>query len=166
MHLKKSVIGLQVRALKNCNKWTSVHKDYWRWKNVIFWINTHTQIEKQPNHNWNTPIHLKTNGSHIKVPLIFLFLIMTDVWKSYVFITNCELNGYVYILEIVLDIFCGCLTLNRMHIKLASLIICSINNNLTNTSSTPPPEIKKTVLYLVHLIVLCPSTVTSYLLEI
>ena len=46
--------------------------------------------------------------------------------------TNCELNGYVYILEIVLEILDelihnlrnvgGCLTLNEMHLKLTSLI--------------------------------------------
>ena len=39
---------------------------------------------------------------------------------------------------------CGCLTLNEMHIKLASLIISLTNNNLANTSSTHPPEVKKT----------------------
>ena len=33
--------------------------------------------------------------------------------------------------------------MNEVHIKLASLIICLINYNLTNTSSTPPPELKK-----------------------
>ena len=60
---------------------------------------------------------------------------------------------YVYILEIVLEILdelihdspnvCGCLTLNEMHIKLASLIISLTNDNLTNITSTPPPEVKK-----------------------
>ena len=48
---------------------------------------------------------------------------------------------------------CECLTLNEMHIQLASLIVCLINYNLTNTLSTPPPEVKKTVLYIVHLII-------------
>ena len=72
--------------------------------------------------------------------------------STYVFITNCELYGYLYILEIVLDIMdkliddsqnvCGCLTLNDMHIKLTSLITCSIIDNLTNTSSTSPPKVK------------------------
>ena len=38
---------------------------------------------------------------------------------------------------------CGTLALNEMHIELASLIICLINYNLTSTSSTPPPEVKK-----------------------
>ena len=28
MHLKKSVMRLQVTAFKNCNKWTPVYKDY------------------------------------------------------------------------------------------------------------------------------------------
>ena len=117
----------------------------------IFWINAHsihTPIKKKPNQDWNTPIHLKNNGPHIKAPSIFWFLIM-----NYVFITTFWLNGYVYILEIVLDKLdklihgfrniCGCLTLNEMHIKLALLITCLINGNLTDTSSTPPPEVKK-----------------------
>ena len=65
------------------------------------------------------------------------------------------LNGYAYILEIVLHILekltddlwnvCGCLTLNKIHIELASSISFSINNNLTNTSSTAPNEVKNTV---------------------
>ena len=69
-----------------------------------------------------------------------------------VFVTNCGLSGYVYIFEIVPDILdkpihnsrnvCGCFTLNEMHIELASSIFCSINNNLTNISSTFPPEVK------------------------
>ena len=36
---------------------------------------------------------------------------------------------------------CGCLNLDEMYIELASLIISSINENLTNTSSTSPPEV-------------------------
>ena len=62
-------------------------------------------------------------------------------------------NGYVYTLETVLDILdklihdsqnvCGYLTLNKMHIKLTSLIISFINDNLKNASSTPPPKVKK-----------------------
>ena len=32
-----------------------------------------------------------------------------------------------------------------MHIKLASLIICATNDNLTNKSSTLPPEVKKSI---------------------
>ena len=73
MHSRKSVMGLQIWAFKNCNKWTLVYKDYWRWK---FWINAHTPIENQSNQDWNTPTHLKNNGPHIKVSLIFWFLIM------------------------------------------------------------------------------------------
>ena len=45
-----------------------------------------------------------------------------------------------------------CLMLNEMHIKLASLIICTTNDNLTNTSSTLPPELKKIVLNIAHII--------------
>ena len=139
----------------------------------ICWINVHTLIEKQSNEDGNTPIHLKNNAPHIKVHLIFWFLIMIS---TYVFITNCGLNGYVYILEIALDILnklihdsqniCGCLTLNAMHIKLASLIICLIDDNLTNMSSTPPSEGKKTILYIAHLIILCTLNRNFHLLEI
>ena len=63
---------------------------------------------------------------------------------------------WVCILEIVRDIFelihdsqntCGHLSLNETNIKFTSLIICSVNNNLTNRSSTPPPEGKKVTVY-------------------
>ena len=60
---------------------------------------------------------------------------------------------YAYILEIILVTLnkliynsqnvCEYLALNEMLIKLASLIICSINDNFTNTTSTPPLEVKK-----------------------
>ena len=118
--------------------------------------------------NTEIPNPLKKNhGLHIKVSLIFWFFIMT----AYVFMTNCGLNGYVHILEIDLDILdklfhvsrngCGCLTMNEINIKLVSLVICSIDDNLTNTSSTRLPEVKKTVLYRVHLVIFCTSTETS-----
>ena len=152
MHLKKSVMRPQITVFKNCNKWTPVYKGHWRWK-LIFWINAHSPVEKQSNQDPsnNTLIHLKNNGSHIKVPLIFRFLIMSFYLC---FITYCGLNGYVYILERVLDILnkliddsqniCGYLTLNEIHTKLTSLMIFSNNRNLINTSWTPtPPEGKK-----------------------
>ena len=112
-------------------------------------MNAHIPIEKPSKQDWNTLIHLKNNGPHIEVSFICFF------YHDFllVFITDCGLNRYVYILDIVLGILdklihdsqniCGCLTLNEMHIKLTSLITCSINNNLTNTSSIPPPEVKK-----------------------
>ena len=56
---------------------------------------------------------------------------------------------------------CGCFTQNEMLIKLTFLIICLINNNFTNTASTSPSEVKKTVLYIIHLIIFCTSTETS-----
>ena len=78
----------------------------------------------------------------MKVPLIFWFLIMTF---NLCFITNFGLNVYLYMLEIVLNILeklihdsrnvCGCLTLNEIHIELASLIISSIKDSITNISS-------------------------------
>ena len=43
MHLKKSVMRLQITAFKDCNKWTPVYKKF------IFSINAHTPVEKQSN---------------------------------------------------------------------------------------------------------------------
>ena len=106
----------------------------------IFWINAHAPIEKESNQDWNTTIHFKNNGPHITVPLISWFLIMIFYLCL---ITNFELNGYVYVLEIDSQNICGCLTLNIMHIKIISLIICLINDNFTKTPSTPPPEGKR-----------------------
>ena len=39
-------------------------------RKFIFWISAHTPIEKQTNQGWNTPIHLKNNGPHVKVFLV------------------------------------------------------------------------------------------------
>ena len=130
------------------NKCTSFNQSKKDWKT----------IEKQSNKDWNTPIHLENNGPSIKKFLgSFGFL----SWLStYVSITSCVLNRYIYVyiyiyIYIVSSIghigqtihdsqnVCGSLALNEMHIELASLIICLINYNLTNTSSSPPPELKK-----------------------
>ena len=40
------------------------------------------------------------------------------------------------------------LALNEIHIELASLIICLINYNLTKTTSTPPLEVKNSIIYI------------------
>ena len=53
------------------------------------------------------------------------------------------------------------LALNQMHIKLTSLIICFINDNLINASSAPPPEGKRSVFYIEHFIILSTSKETS-----
>ena len=108
------------------------------------------QAKKQSSQDWNTPIHLKNNAPHIKVPVTFWFLIMTF---NFCFHHQLWVKWYVYVLAIVLVKFdelihdspnvCGCLTLNEMHIKSASLIIPSTNSNLTNSSSTPLLEVKK-----------------------
>ena len=127
------------------------------------------QLKKQSNQDWNMPIHLKNNDPHIKSLSSFDFL----SWLlNYVFITNCRLNGYVYILEIILVILNKLIydsqNVHEMLIKLISLIICSINGNLTNAASTSPPEVKKAVLYfyIVNLIILCTSTETSIYLKL
>ena len=126
---------LQITASTTCNKWTTV-------KNA--------PTEKKSNQNWNTPIHLKNNGPNIKVPLIFWFLIMIfylcfhhQLWVKWVCIHIENSSGDIGQTHSRIPNICGCLTLNEMHIKLTSLIICLINDNLTKTPSTPPTERKK-----------------------
>ena len=46
--LGKSAMRLQIRASKNCNKWTPYTKTT-EDKKFIFCINAHTPIEKQSN---------------------------------------------------------------------------------------------------------------------
>ena len=100
----------------------------------------------------NTTIHLKNKGRSIKVPSGSGFVIMNFNF-GYVYITNYRLKAYVCILETVLVIFRQtpflpnlCLWMfdteqvDAMH-RIA--ILGSINDNLINTSSTLPPEVKK-----------------------
>ena len=71
-------------------------------KKLIFWINAHTPIESQSKQDWNTPIHLKDNGPHIKVPLIIWFLIMTfnlcfyhQLWVKWVCTHIVNISGHI-----------------------------------------------------------------------
>ena len=140
-------------------------------KKFLSCVNTHTSIEKQFNEDWNNPFHLENNGPQIKVHSIFWFSIMIFTLCFYQQLWVKWVCRYIYILEIVTDILdklihdstnvSRCFTLNEIHIKLTSLIICSINDNITNTSSTPPPVVKKTTLYVVYLIIFSTSTETS-----
>ena len=119
-------------------------------KKFIFWINSHTPMEKQSNQDWKTQIYLKINGPHIKVPLILWFLIITfnlcfyhQLWVKWVCIRIGNSSGYITRTYSGSQSVFGFLILKEMHIELATLIICLINDNLTNTSSTPPPEVRK-----------------------
>ena len=103
----------------------------------------------------------------MKVPLIFWFIMIFYLC----FISNYGLNGYVYILEIVLSIeklihasrnICGCLTLNEIHIKLTSLIIFSSNDSPSTRHQHLHLKGKKQYLvYIAHLIILCTTTENS-----
>ena len=90
---------------------------------------------------------------------MFRFLIMTfnlrfyhQLWVKWVCIHIGNSSGHIG--KIIHDSqnICGCLTLDEMHIELASLITFLIDYILTNTSSTPPPEVTKTELCIVNLI--------------
>ena len=93
----------------------------------IFLVNAHTPIENQSNQDWNTSIHLKGNGSHIKVPVIFWFLIMISylcfyhqLWVKWVCIDTGSSSDILDKLIHDSQNICGSLTLNEMHIKLTS----------------------------------------------
>ena len=76
-----------MKIVTNGHQYTKTTED----KKFIFWINAHNPVEKKSDQTWNTPIHLESNnGPHIKVSLIFDFL---SWFSTYVFITNCGLNG-------------------------------------------------------------------------
>ena len=101
MHLKKSVMRLEIAAFKNCvtnGHQHTITED----EKFTFWINAQTPIEKQSNQDWSTPIHLKNNGPHIKVPLIFWFLIMIlylcfyyQLWVKWVCIQIGNSSGHI-----------------------------------------------------------------------
>ena len=144
------------------NQYTKTAED----KKFIFWINPHTAIENQSNKDWNTPIHLKSDVPHVKVPLIFWFIITTfyvcfyhQLWVKWV----CPDigNSFGHIGQIhsrfqkYLWMFDTEWNAHQIDILYNSL------SNLTNTSSTPPPEGEKTVLYKAYLIILSTSTETS-----
>ena len=57
-----------LKIVTNGHQYTKNTED----EKFIFWINAHTPIDQ----DWNTPIHVKNNGPHIKVSLIFWFVIM------------------------------------------------------------------------------------------
>ena len=57
MHLKKSLMRLQITVFKNCKNGHQYTKNTEN-KRFIFWINALTPIEKQYNIDWNTPIDL------------------------------------------------------------------------------------------------------------
>ena len=88
-------------------------------------------------------------------------------WLStYVFITNCRLNGYVFKLDKPIhdsQNICECLTLNEMHIKQGQISILdnlTTNDNLINAPSTLPPEVKKNSTVNIAHIILYTSTET------
>ena len=100
--------------------------------------------------HWYTPIHVENIGASTKVHLIFWFLIkafnlcfyhhLLDKWISIHIGNSSGHTGQTHsqIPEMSVDIW-------QIYIEVASLIICSINYNvsLTYTSSTDP-EVKKT----------------------
>ena len=143
-------------------------------KKFIFWINPHTPIEKKLKEDWDTPIHLKSDGPHVKVPLIphvkvpliFWFLIMIfylcfyhQLWVKWVCLDIGNSSGHIGQIHSRFQKYMWSLTPNETHIKFTSFIICS------TISQTCHQHLhlkgKKIVLYRVHLIILSTSTETS-----
>ena len=135
-------------------------------KKFIFWINPHTPIEKKPKEYWNTPIHLKSDGPHVKFPLIFWFLIIIfylcfyhQLWVKWGCLDIGNSSGHIGQIHSRFQKYMCSLTPNGTHIKLTSFITCSA------ISPTRHQHIhlkgKKIVLYRAHLIILSSSTETS-----
>ena len=137
-----------------CNKWTNGQQYTKTAKDgkFAFWINARTPIEKQSNQDWNSHIHLKNNSPHIKVSLIFWFLIMIlylyfyhQLWAKWICIhIEIVLDTLGKLIHDFWNIY-GLLTLNEMNIKLTSLIIFSIKDNLTTFHQYLHPKRKNTV---------------------
>ena len=117
----------------------------------VFCISVYLPNEKRSSKDLNTTIQLKNKGQSIKVTSIPWFFIVNFDF-GYVFITNYRLKAYVYIGNSFCDIltpFCPkCISLDFWYWTAGWNAHCigilgSTNNNLTNTSLTPPPEVKK-----------------------
>ena len=98
---KKVYWDCKLEHLKNVTNWNHYTKTTGD-GNFKFWINAHTPTEKQSNQDWNTPIHLKNNAPHIKVPLIIWFLIMIfkvcfyhQLWVKWVCIHIGNSSGHI-----------------------------------------------------------------------
>ena len=89
---------LQHLKIANEHQYTNTAQD----KKFIFWINAHTLIAKQSNKDWNTFIHLKSNGPHTINPLMFWFLIMIfylcfchQLWVKWVYLDIGNSSGRI-----------------------------------------------------------------------
>ena len=137
-------------------------------KKFIFWINAYPPVEKRSNQDWNSLIHLKNNGSHTKVPLIFWFFTMTFnlcfyplFWVKWVCIHIRNSFGHTRQTHAQLPkSLCTFDTeWNAHQIGILDNLFDSRQpqQHVINTSTWS----KKTVLYIVHLIILCTWTETS-----
>ena len=137
-----------LKIVTNGYKYTNTTED----KKFILWINAHTPIEKQSNRDWNTPIHLKSNCPQIKVSSIFWFFIMIFYLCFY---------HQLWVRWVCIDIGNSSEHIGQNHSRFPKYLwmfdtewnphqieIYWINNNLTNTSATPPPEGKKKHYYI------------------
>ena len=153
-----------LKIVTNGHHYTKTAED----KKFIFWINARTAIEKQSNEDCYTSIHWNSNGPHIKVHLIFWFLIMifylclfNQLWFKWVCIDTGNSSRYI----------------GQTHSRIPKYLwVCGtewnahqidILDNLFNWWQPHQHIIsnftwrEKTVLYIVHLIILSTSTKTS-----
>ena len=80
--LEKGLMNYKLQHLKEVTKGNQYIKTTEE-KKFISCINAHTPIEKQSTQDWNTPIHLNSNGPHMKVLLILRFFIMIFYLRFY-----------------------------------------------------------------------------------
>ena len=139
-----------LKIVTNGHQYTKTTED----EKFIFWINAQTPIEKQSNQDWNTSIHLESNGPHIKVPLIFWFLIMIfyfcfyhQLWVKWLCIDIGNSSGHIGQTHSRFRKYLWMFDTEWNAHQIDILDNFSINENLTNTSLTPSPEGKIGTVY-------------------
>ena len=131
----------------------------------MFWIDPHTPIKKKSNQDWNTPIHLESNGPHIKVPLIYWFVIMIfylcfyhQLWVKWLCIDTGNSSGHIGQTHSRFPKYLWMFDTEWNAHQIDILDNFLINDKLINMSS--PSEGKKTVFYIAHLVILSTSKET------
>ena len=138
--LEKNVMIQHLKIVTNGHQYTKTTED----KKFTFWINAHTPIEKKSKQDWNTPIHLESNGKHIKLSMIFWFLIMSfylcfyyQLWVKWLCIDTRSSCGHIGQTHSRFPKYMWMFRTERNFHQIAIFVICLINDNLINTSSLP-----------------------------
>ena len=134
----------------------------------VAWVLVSSETQVQPQITLDPdylPDYLSVSYDNVHIQKFLWSFGFLSRLSTHVFITNCGLNWYVYILELILVILekliydsqnvCGCLTNTHQIDIFENLFDYWQPEQHVITTSTCS---KKTVLYIVYLIILCTST--------